>query len=175
MPILKESNFKFILWYQIFFIFLIAILALLISNHISITATIKLDTIILVSGNFMIALFIAYYIGRKNKNQELIIDNCFEELNYLLTLVDELRVEIQKEPRCSFFEDKVTRFIALAMLQIQLIKKYDLVVEYDKNELDEKFSNLDKSLTGESNIDENIAFHLLQIESRILNIKSNIL
>lgn len=139
MQILKESNFKFILWYQLFFIFLISILAILISNHISITSTLKLDTIVLVIGNFVIALFIAYYIGRKNKNQELIIDNCFQELNYLLELINELRYEIQKEEKCNFFEDKSIRFIALAMLQIQLIKNYDFILESDKNELDDKF------------------------------------
>ena len=134
----------------------------------------KIDSLIMILGNFGIAFYIAHVINKKNKNEELKIDNCFQELDHLLKLISELRCEIQSSKE-ETLNDALIRFTSLIMLQIELIGKYDFINLSHKTKLTTQYSKLDIELTGDNEIDVNYKQSLLQLERTVLNIKSDIL
>jgi hypothetical protein len=134
----------------------------------------KYDTIINILGNFAIAIYIASIISKKQKNQELKIDNCFKELDSLLDLFSKLRNSIMLNNNT--LEDDLIRYLALISLQIQLINKYNFISEVYKDKLNQEYYKLNTYLTEEvDEINKNYKHPLLQLEKIILNIKSNIL
>lgn len=141
--------------------------------NFSFSTSLKFDSILIVLGNFLIAIFIASVINKEHKNVELKIDNCFKELDSLLTLFNELRQIINEN---KFLEDNIIRYDGLISLQIQLIKKYNFVpLEYIEK-LDKEYYQLNTFLTEEDNkIDDKYKYALLNMEYYVLNIKSCIL
>jgi len=155
-----------LLEYEVCFFFFIIIFIIIVFN---ISFNVRLDSIILVLGNFAIAYYIAKKITKLQKTEELKITNCFKELDYLQKLIAELKNEISKKER------DLDRIISLIMLQIELIKNYNFISEKSQNKIFAQFIHLEKQLTGENDIDEGYKFSLLQIERSILRIKSEIL
>lgn len=134
--------------------------------------SIKLDTILIVTANLLIAYWISSIINKKHKNEELKVSNCFKELEYISDLVIELREVIKKK---NLEEDNSNRFMSLLNLQIDLINKYKFINDEHKNKLTYLYQKLDIELTSENNINEEYKHTLLFIEKRILVIKSDIL
>lgn len=139
---------------------------------LNITLDIKLDTIVLVLGNLAIALFITAVLSRRHKNQELKIENCFKELVSFEELIKELREIDNTLMQNDSFLNRIT---SLTRLQIELISKYPFIQENDIQTLKKWSSQLDKELTGSQTVDQNYKNTIVQIEKRILVIKSNIL
>lgn len=135
----------------------------------------KYDTLFNFVGNLFIAMYIASVIAKKQKNVELKIDNCFKELDSLLDLLKELRNFVIAN-NTDNLEDNLIRYLALISLQIQLVKKYNFIIQSSKDKLDEQYYELNTYLTEEVNeINQEYKYSLLQLEKTILNIKSNIL
>lgn len=135
--------------------------------------SIKFDTILMVIGNFAIAFYIASAINKRLKNEELQINNCFKELDFLQNLLSEIRKSVFDNNTET--QDNITRLMSLIVLQIELIKKYDYIGQIHKDRLFDQYYNLNKNLTDSDTIDQNYKMSLLQLEREILNIKSSIL
>lgn len=151
---------------------LVVVIVTLLNSHINITLNAKIDSFIIVLGNLIVASFIAFAITKRHKNEELKINNCFKELDYLLELLVILRTKINENEDMI---DNITRFDSLISLQIQLIKKYSFINEKYNEELSDEYYKLNISLTDSDTIDDNYKMALLRIEEIILNIKSDIL
>ena len=151
---------------------LVVVIVTLLNSHIDITFNAKIDSLIIVFGNLIVASFIAFAITKRHKNEELKIGNCFKELDNLLELLAMLRTKIAKNKDLI---DNITRFDSLTSLQIQLIKKYSFINEKYKEELSDEYYKLNISLTDSDIINDNYKMALLRIEEIILNIKSDIL
>lgn len=149
------------------------LMAILLNTKLNIDLHVRFDTVLLILGNFAIAYYIAVQINKKHKNEELIKDNCFKELDFLLESLDKLRTTIAKKD--NDLEDFLVRFDSLASLQIELIKKYNFISDQSKKQLSDYFYELSKHLTDSDIIDEDYKISLLRLEETILNIKSNIL
>jgi len=134
--------------------------------------TIKLDTFLIVLGNFGIAYWIASVINKKHKTDELKIHSCFEELNNLEKLISNLRETIKKEKHD---DEYINRIKSLINLQIDLVSKYKFIQNEHIIKLKEEYRTLDYMLTGENQIQENYKLSLLSIEKKALVIKSEIL
>lgn len=173
-----KNSLNFLLVFLIFFLVLVFVFKSDIHIDINfklIPIEFKYDTILNILGNFAIAMYIASIISKKQKNQELKIDNCFKELNSLLDLFKELRFSINDNDN-NKLEDDLIRYLALISLQIQLIKKYNFISDLYKNKLDEQYYELNTYLTEVvDEINQDYKHSLLQLERTILNIKSNIL
>lgn len=117
------------------------------------------------------------HILKTKNNNELKIDNCFKELDHLLCLINELRDCISKfKSKKEELEDIKIRYLSLISLQIQLVKNYTFISKEFNDKLDEHYRGLDKSLTGDNDIDcEKYKYFSLQLEKTILNVKSKIL
>lgn len=163
----KDLIDNFIIDHEICFFFFVLIL---IVNIFDISFNLKIDSLVMVLGNFTIAYYIAKKITKSQKTEELKINNCFKELDYLQQLITELKNGIKT--KC---EHDITRGISLIMLQIELIKNYSFVPYEIQEKIFNQFKLLEKQLTGEDTIDEGYMFSILQIERTILNIKSKIL
>ena len=133
-----------------------------------------LNTLLSIGGNFIIALYIASVITKKQKDNELKINNCFQELDNLIKIIDKLRHSIKKN-NVSTLDDDIIRYSSLISLQIQLINKYEYVKKEHKDNLLRHYGCLDKDLSQENNINDHYKMSLLQLERQILNIKSSIL
>lgn len=172
-----KNSLNFLLVFLIFFLVLVFVFKSDIHIDINfklVPVELKYDTILNILGNFAIAIYIASIISKKQKNQELKIDNCFKELNSLLDLFKELRSSINNNN--NNLEDNLIRYLALISLQIQLIKKYNFISDLYKNKLDEQYYKLDTYLTEVvDEINQDYKHSLLQLERIILNIKSDIL
>ncbi len=129
---------------------------------------ISLNTVILVAGNFMIAYYVASIINTKNKGQELLVERCFKELESL----DEYLNSLQTKKDDEFF---INRNLSLINLQISLLNKYNFIKQEDMKKLKTYYKRLKNELTESNNIDENYKNTIMQIEKRLLVIKSNIL
>ena len=163
--------------YQILIILLVPIL-FFISSNISIQHSIKLDSFILVFGNFLIAYYITSILSKKNKNEELLVSSCFTELDYLLQLIEELRTNLNDETVTTkevYLEDILNRYTSLLILQSALIEKYNFIDNSSNEKLKTQLVKLEVLLTAEDKPDEDYKFQLLQVERTILNIKSEIL
>lgn len=130
----------------------------------------------------LIALYIASIITKKQKNQELRIDNCFKELDCLLNLINELRSSLNDNSNSTndsgilqTKEDDIRRYLSLISLQIELIKKYEFISHDFKDKLFAEYYIFDGHLTGSDEINFEYKHSALQLERIILNIKSNIL
>lgn len=151
-------------------IFIVVILFSLL--YFKFDLTVKVDTVLTVLGNLAIAYFIAKKITKSLKTEELKISNCFKELDYLQSFINDLRNDLNKNGTSA----DINRMTSLIMLQIELIKKYFFISEQSKEKIFKQFQHLEKQLTEDENkLDERYKFSLLQIERTILNIKSNIL
>lgn len=168
----NQSKISLEYWY----IFITAIITAIILSALCVKfkslTTVKLDTLLLIMGNFGIAYWISTVINKKHKDNELKIDNCFEELDNLLKLIIELRDIINTD---KFNDDHSYRLMSLLNLQIDLIGKYSFIDKKHQNELTKEYKKLDDKLTGSNTIDSNYKLPLLSIEKRILVIKSEIL
>lgn len=151
----------------------VVLMVVLLNSDIHITLNAKIDSFIILFGNFIIVYFIASSINKKHKNEELKIDNCFQELDSLLILLSDLRTAIKDNT--DDLEDFIIRFDSLLSLQIELIKKYSFINDSDKEKLSDYYYALSNHLTGEDTVDENYKISLLRIEETVLNIKSDIL
>lgn len=129
------------------YICVMLIFALILFVIFKIEYSLKADTLLLVFGNFSIAYWISTKINKKHKNEELIVNNCFEELNSFMTLITDLRKTIKDK---EFDDDYSKRAMSLFNLQIDLIGKYNFIKEEHKSKL-------------------------IQLEKKILVIKSEIL
>lgn len=139
------------------------------TNHI---ISIKPDTLLLVAGNFAIAYWISSIINKKHKNNELKISNCFDELDSLLELLNDLRITLKDN---KFDDDYSFRSMSLINLQIDLVNQYSFIEKKHMDTLLEEYQKLDKFLTGQSDINDKYKLSLLNLEKRILVIKSQIL
>jgi len=151
---------------------ILAIILAVLCVHVNYSVSLKPDTLLLVGGNFAIAYWIASVINKKHKNNELKISNCFAELDSLLLLLNKLRIAIKDD---NFDDDYSFRSMSIINLQIDLIKQYPFIEEEHKDALFEDYQKLNKSLTGETTINDNYKIVLLKLEKRILVIKSQIL
>lgn len=171
----NKSNQNIIIFLLVFFSLIFFFFKIDI-KLIMIPIELKYDTILGILGNLMIAVYIASVISKKQKNDELKIDNCFKELNHLLCLLNELRTHIMDEQEENKLDDIKIRYMSLISLQIELVKKYKFIPKHFNDKLAEHYRNLDKSLTSENTIcHEDYKHSSLQLERVILNIKSNIL
>jgi len=175
MQIDKKLKILYMLQILIFipsiFIIIYLILHCVTFNDI---VAIKPDTILILLGNFAIAYYIASIINQKIKKEELVIGNSFEELDYLMKLIIELRDTLQDTNKINI--DTSARYISLINLQIDLIKKYSFIEDNHIKKLKQFHSKLDKYLTeDENNINMDYKKQLLFMEKRILVIKSEIL
>lgn len=152
------------------------ITAILITSDfdIKIDTSVKADTILLILGNFAIAYYIAVQINKKHKNEELIKDNCFKEIDFLLESFEALREAVKKSSDDDL-DDFIVRFDSLTSLQIDLIKKYNFISHTHKEQLSDHFYKLNKYLTDENSIHQNYKIELLRLEETLLNIKNSIL
>lgn len=132
----------------------------------------KSDSFLIVVGNFLIAYYIAQIINKKHKNEELKIHSCFNEIDQLLKLIKDLKKAIKKN---KIKDDDSTRFMTLILLQIDLISNYKFVKNVHTDKLMEYYNKLDNTITGTDTVLEEYQFYLLQIEKKVLVIKSDIL
>jgi len=128
---------------------------------------ISLNTILLVCGNFLIAYYVASIINTKNKSQELLLERCFKELEYLDIFLNLLQEKITDD-------FTVNKNLSLISLQISLLSKYDFVKQEDTDKLTKYYRQLKNELTG-STIENNYKNTIMQIEKRLLVVKNNIL
>jgi len=176
---IKEEKIleKRLVIYQIFIILLVPIL-FFISSNISIQHSIKLDSFILIFGNFLIAYYITSILSKKNKNEELLVSSCFTELDYLLQLIEELRSNLNNTEITeneALQEDILNRYTSLLILQSALIEKYKFIDNHSNEKLKNQVISLEILLTDEETPNPDYKFQLLQVERTILNIKSEIL
>ena len=139
--------------------------------NLNLDLNIKADTILLVLGNFLIAVYIAGVLNKKHKNYELKIESCYKELDRLEDYLNVLR----EMPSLIQNEDIINRQSSLVNLQISLISKYSFIKDGHIIKLKNYYTSLDKELSGNSIIDQNYKNTILQFEKRILVIKSDIL
>lgn len=132
----------------------------------------KIDTFVLVLGNFAIAVYITSVLNKKSKAYELKIENCFKELvaleQYLSTLREIDNTHLQDDYL-------LNRHSSLINLQISLISKYSFIKKEDIEKLKKYYFRLEEELTGSSTVNQNYKNTILQFEKRILVIKSSIL
>lgn len=152
--------------------FLISIVAISCTNYTQFTFP-KSDSFLIVFGNLAIAIYIATIINKKNKNEELKIDSCFKEIDQLLKLIKLLRRSVNKDYQIS--DDSSFRLMSLISLQIDLIKNYNFINNDHLDKLDQYYRELDQNITGSDIVSEVYLQTLLQIEKRLLVIKSDIL
>lgn len=148
------------------FVLSVLMLALLVCINI-----IKADTALLILGNFAIAYWISIVINKKNRNEELHIKNCFDELDALLIRLCGLRKICNKDPES---DNDILRILSLINLQIDLIEKYKFIDNKHTEKLKKQYNQLNTNLTDDpKNKDYNL--NLLTLEKEILVIKSDIL
>jgi len=173
MPINNNhKHFPLEYWAVFMTSMIMAIILVVLCVHVNNSISIKPDTLLLVGGNFVIAYWISSIINKKHKNNELKISNCFEELDSLLLLLNELRTTIKND---NFDDDYSFRSMSIINLQIDLIKQYSFINKEHMDALFEDYKKLNISLTGESEINDNYKISLLNLEKKILVIKSQIL
>lgn len=139
--------------------------------NLNIDWNLKIDTLLIIFGNFAIAFYIASIINTKNKNHELKIENCYKELESLEKYLENLSSIDIKKPD----EHLVNRYSSLINLQIDLIRNYAFIKNEHINTLKKHYASLNKELTDSNTINENFKNTILLIEKRILVIKSDIL
>jgi len=159
---------------QNFIVILPIILMVIFLNlgiNLNFDMNIKIDTIILVIGNLLIAVYIASVLNKRHKNYELKIENCYKELDRLEDYLKTLR----EMPTLIPDEGIINRHSSLVNLQISLITKYSFIKKEHIDKLKKYYSDLDKELSGSNSIDINYKNTILLFEKRILVIKSDIL
>ncbi len=150
-------------------------MVVLINADLQIHFSAKIDSFVIVFGNFLIAYFISISITKNLKNEELKINNCFKELDDLLDLISDLRENMLTEKNKALLEDKIIRFDSILSLQIELIKKYQFISNLHKEKLASNYYTLSKHLTNEDKVNPSYKKPLLHLEEVVLNIKSDIL
>ncbi len=145
------------------------LMAIFFGLGIDLDMDIKIDTVLIVLGNFSIAYYIASIINTKNKHEELTIDRSFKEIEYLEGFLQVLlKNDIQ--------EYEINKNLSFINLQISLMEKYTFIKKEDTAKLKTYYRVLNKELTGDANnIDQNYKNTISLMEKRLLVIKNNIL
>jgi hypothetical protein len=150
---------------------ILMVLFLNLGINLNFDLNIKIDTIVLVFGNLLIAVYITAVLNKKHKNYELKIESCYKELDRLEDFLKILRETPPLVPN----EYIINRQSSLVNLQISLISKYNFIKDGHIKKLKNYYTSLDKELTGDNTVDQNYMNTILQFEKRILVIKSDIL
>ncbi len=145
------------------------LMAIFFGLGIDLNMNIRIDTILIVLGNFSIAYYIASIINTKNKHVELMIDRSFKEIEYLEGFLQVLlKEDIQ--------EYEINKNLSFINLQISLMEKYIFIKKEDTTKLKMYYRTLNQELTEDiDNINQNFKNTISQMEKRLLVIKNNIL
>ena len=154
------------------------LMAILLNTDIDISMLPKIDTILLIFGNFAIAYYISVQINKKHKNEDQLKENCFKELDYILDLISDFRDKVEEidEDTYTATEDVIVRFDSILSLQIELLKKYSFIDTKLNEQLFKHYYALNRYITENTNtIHKDYKIALLRLEETIINIKSSIL
>lgn len=146
------------------------LLALFFGLGVKLNIDISLNTILLIAGNFAIAYYIASKINLQNKHKELSIERCFKDIE----IFEEYLKSAVAMDTASADEYLINKTNSFTNLLTEMLSKYSFI----EKEHIEKLKGYCITLSREfdpSGVDQNYKNTIMQIEKRLLVIKSSIL
>lgn len=120
----------------------------------------KLDSIIVLLGNFLIAIIITGYLSKKHKKDEIELDHCIKDISEILIMMKEIKEEIyifindknlNIEEKNSLRKEIISKSSLIEEL-ITMLKNHSLVNEDELNSIKSIYKQLEITLTESGSI-----------------------
>lgn len=154
-----------------------------VGNHI------KLDTIVIVTGNLFIAFIVTKYLTKRQKKDEIALDHAIKDIIELITLSKEIKEDIHayinkiKKP-----DDKTTNItetskyikkefmskLSLLEQSVEMLTEHKLINHEDVQKIQEIYTVLEENITGTATISDDWFDTHLKLQRNFLILKNNV-
>lgn len=159
------------------FFFLSSLLIIMFIDKTNIEMTYKLDTVIIVVGNILIAVGVTNFLTQKNKKNEIGLDHCIKDISEILVLLKEIKIEtstLESVPPFETTKEILSKISILEQLILMLENHTSLVREDDLKKVIEIQMELESVFTEKKEIQNNWFDTVLKLQRHLLLMKSNI-
>lgn len=176
-----EKLFKYLVIYKISFLTIVLIIIFISSFNIKLDF--KLDSIIIVFGNFIIAMIITGYLSRKHKKDEIELDHCIKDISEILIMMKEMKNEIytlnnDKDLDKSKKESLKKEIISKSSLcedLITMLQNHSLVNNDELESIKSIYKQLEETLTNSQLINDEWFDKILKLNRHLLKLKSSVI